>query len=58
MKTKRIMETKKLIEDSMILVEKYFKPDVKDVKKTIEKLIKTGYIERLEGDSSKLKYCS
>ena len=57
MKTKKIMETKELIEDSMILVAKFFKPDVKEVKKTIEKLIKTDYFERIEG-TSKLKYLS
>jgi cullin 1 len=55
MKTKKIMETKELIQDSTLLVAKFFKPDVREVKKTIEKLIKTEYIERVEG-TTKLKY--
>jgi hypothetical protein len=55
MKTEKIAEQKDLILKASVLVAKFYKPDVKEVKKTIEKLIRVRYMERID-DSTKLKY--
>ncbi len=56
MKTKKVMEPKDLIQEASGLVQKFYQPDVKEVKKCIEDLIKKKYMERMDDDSNKLKY--
>jgi len=55
MKANRVMETKDLINEAMMQVKQLFQPDVREVKKVVEKLIKRAYMKRIEG-STKLQY--
>jgi len=54
MKANRTMETRDLINEAMAQVSSVFKPDVRDVKKVVEKLIKRAYMKRIDG--GKLQY--
>ena len=56
MKTKKVMNPKDLIQEASGLVQKFYQPDVKEVKKEIEKLIKKKYMKRMDDDPTKLQY--
>ena len=56
MKTHKTLKEKALIQEASRLVQKFYQPDVKEVKKVIENLIKKKYMERMEDDPGKLKY--
>ena len=56
MKSNKTMETKDLIMAASVFVSKFYKPDVKEVKKVIEQLIAKKYMKRCEGSPTKLSY--
>ena len=56
MKANRVMLERKLILEAMQQVSKFFKPDVRSVKKTVEALMSRGYVKRCESDAKSLEY--
>ena len=58
MKAKKVLPERDLIDKAMEVCKKMFVPEIKDVKRCIENLIKKGYMERTEEDKKVMEYKS
>ena len=58
MKADKVLPERQLIDKAMEVCKKMFVPEIKDVKRCIENLIKKGYMERTEEDKKVIKYKS